>query len=341
MIVKDEKRGTWMVKYYIRGANGKLKSTTKRGFLTKKAAKQFELNVSGMSETPITFFALYKEYIKSLNCSDEEKQTRISYCEKWITFKDRKIDTISKPILNHWNVFMKDGCNLSPTTKNRIIGFVKGTYKYANEVYGVQDISNVLKVFPKEQSEKEVLTVEEFNRMIQFETNPVYYAFFYTAYWTGCRRGELKGLFKEDLSDHAFTIKHTMRLGEDSMKEGNKTTKLHKTVQLDDETYNLLIPLAHRPGKYLFGDDTPLCNETIRRRLKSLCQQADINKNITVHSLRHSHGSILLANGVDIATVSKRLRHSSIRTTLENYIHILDDDGKVTIEAINKIKNTH
>lgn len=57
-----------------------------------------------------------------------------------------------------------------------------------------------------------------------------------------------------------------------------------------------------------------------------------------MHNLRHSHGSILLANGVDIANVSKRLGHASINTTLQNYIHLLDDDGKITIEAIEKIK---
>ena len=338
MIVKDKKRGTWTVKYYVKTKGGKLKSTTKRGFLTKTAAKQFEIDVSNLVETPLSFYDLYKEYIESLNCSSEEKRTRIRYCENWVTFKDKKIDSVSKPILSQWSVFMKEGCDLSPTTKNRIISFVKGTYRYANEIYGVKDISNVLKMFPKEQNEKEILTVDEFNKMISFEKNPIYYAFFYTAFWTGCRRGELKGLYKEDLTDHAITIKHTMRLGESSMKEGNKTSKLHKTVQLDDDTYELLVQLAHRSGKYLFGDDTPLSNETLRRRLKSLCKQADINKNITIHSLRHSHGSILLANGVDIATVSKRLRHSSIRTTLDNYIHILDDDGKVSIDAINKIK---
>ena len=338
MIVKDKKRGTWTVKYYVKGKGGNLKSTTKRGFLTKTAAKQFEIDVSNLVETPLNFYDLYKEYIESLNCSGEEKRTRIRYCEKWVTFKDKKIDSVSKPILSQWSVFMKEGCNLSSTTKNRIISFVKGTYRYANEIYGVKDISNVLKSLPKETTEKEILTVDEFNRMISYEKNPIYYAFFYTAYWTGCRRGELKGLYKEDLLDHALVIKRTIRIGEDTLKEGTKTSKLHKTVQLDDDTYNLLVPLAERKGKYLFGDDTPIPNETIRRRLDNNVENAGINKHISIHCLRHSHGSVLLANGVDIATVSKRLRHSSINTTLNSYIHILDDDGKVSIDAINKIK---
>lgn len=339
MICKDTKRGTWTVRYWRKNADGKLTPTTKRGFLTKNAARQFEMDVSHSSLSS-TFFDLYKEHIARMDCSDEEKHTRLHYCEKWVSFKDFKIDSISKPVLAKWNDFLRTECNLSPTTKNRIISYVKGTYKYANEIYDIKDISSVLKSFPKETEEKEILTIDEFNKVLSFETNPIIRAFFYTAYWTGCRRGELKGLYKKDLVDHGFIIKHTMRLGKDSLKEGNKTSKLHKTIQLDDETYNMLLPLSKREGLYLFGDEAPLSNETIRRHLNKDLKEAGITKHITMHCLRHSHGSILLANGVDIATVSKRLRHKSINTTLSTYIHILDDDGKITVDAIEKIKKS-
>ena len=39
--------------------------------------------------------------------------------------------------------------------------------------------------------------------------------------------------------------------------------------------------------------------------------------------LRHSHASVLLANGVDLATVSARLDHSSVRVTADVYAHAL------------------
>lgn len=48
--------------------------------------------------------------------------------------------------------------------------------------------------------------------------------------------------------------------------------------------------------------------------------------------LRHSHGSLLFSKGVDIARYQKRLGHSSISTTIENYIHVLDDEGKTVID---------
>ncbi len=341
MIARDKKRGTWYVKYYQKDKEGNFISTTKRGFLDKVSAKRFELEVIGTTQSPTTFAMMYKEWLRSLNCSDEEKNTRKSYCDRFITFRNKKLESITKAhLIAFRNDFQKND-ELSVTTKNRILGYIKSTYNYATEIYDIKNIGNVILLYPNDKEEKEILTLDEFNKMIEFEPNPIYKAFFYTAYWTGCRRGELRGLYKEDLHDHSLTIKHTMRLGEDSMKVGHKTGKLCKTVALDEDTYSMLLPLACREGKYLFGDDTPLSNESIRRHLKSCLEQAEITKHITVHSLRHSHGSLLLASGVDVATVSKRLGHSSISTTINNYIHILDDEGKVVVNAIDKIKEKH
>jgi integrase len=42
------------------------------------------------------------------------------------------------------------------------------------------------------------------------------------------------------------------------------------------------------------------------------------------HALRHSHASALIAAGVDIVTVSKRLGHGSPAITLRIYAHLFD-----------------
>ncbi len=39
--------------------------------------------------------------------------------------------------------------------------------------------------------------------------------------------------------------------------------------------------------------------------------------------MRHSHGAVLLADGVDLATVSEWLGHSSVRVTADVYSHAL------------------
>ncbi|WP_206859637.1 site-specific integrase [Candidatus Enterococcus mangumiae] len=65
-------------------------------------------------------------------------------------------------------------------------------------------------------------------------------------------------------------------------------------------------------------------NSTINNRLKILCTNANIPV-ITIHSLRHTHASLLLFAGVSIASVAKRLGHSSMTTTQETYLHIIQE----------------
>ncbi|HBM4627321.1 TPA: site-specific integrase, partial [Listeria innocua] len=65
-------------------------------------------------------------------------------------------------------------------------------------------------------------------------------------------------------------------------------------------------------------------NSTINNRLNVLCENANI-PTITVHSLRHTHASLLLFAGVSIASVANRLGHSSMTTTQETYLHIIQE----------------
>lgn len=63
-------------------------------------------------------------------------------------------------------------------------------------------------------------------------------------------------------------------------------------------------------------------NSTINHQLAVLCRNANIPI-ITIHSLRHTHASLLLFAGVSIASVARRLGHSSMSTTQETYLHII------------------
>lgn len=65
-------------------------------------------------------------------------------------------------------------------------------------------------------------------------------------------------------------------------------------------------------------------NSTINNRLETLCKKANVPI-ITIHSLRHTHASLLLFAGVSIASVARRLGHSSMTTTQETYLHIIQE----------------
>jgi integrase len=58
---------------------------------------------------------------------------------------------------------------------------------------------------------------------------------------------------------------------------------------------------------------------------------------ITFHSLRHTHASQLIDQGVDIVTISKRLGHSKPDVTLRIYAHLFRKDDSKAAAAINAV----
>ena len=70
-------------------------------------------------------------------------------------------------------------------------------------------------------------------------------------------------------------------------------------------------------------DGNPLKPDSVSASVSLLCRRLGLPKGASLHTLRHSHGSVLLADGVDLVTVSERLGHSSVRVTAEIYSHAL------------------
>lgn len=66
------------------------------------------------------------------------------------------------------------------------------------------------------------------------------------------------------------------------------------------------------------------------------CNRAAISKHVTFHSARHTNAVLLLENGADIYTVSKRLGHREIRTTAI-YAKIVDQKMKEAANLIPEI----
>jgi len=65
-----------------------------------------------------------------------------------------------------------------------------------------------------------------------------------------------------------------------------------------------------------------LLDGAVSKWLKSACRDAEIEKRVTVHVLRHSYATHLLQSGVDVRTIQEALGHNSVQTT-EMYTHVL------------------
>ncbi|MCZ6865663.1 MAG: site-specific integrase [Candidatus Dadabacteria bacterium] len=72
----------------------------------------------------------------------------------------------------------------------------------------------------------------------------------------------------------------------------------------------------------------------IRTAFKNACNRAGL-KNLRFHDLRHTFATRLVLAGVDLATVSKLLGHSSIQMTMR-YAHPTPEALKSAVSKLNK-----
>ena len=85
----------------------------------------------------------------------------------------------------------------------------------------------------------------------------------------------------------------------------------------------------YKPDIYLFEgrQKNQYSPNSVRSVLKKAMRLANISKQASVHSLRHSFATHLLENGTDIRIIQKLLGHKNIRTTLQ-YTHVAESTIK-------------
>lgn len=77
-------------------------------------------------------------------------------------------------------------------------------------------------------------------------------------------------------------------------------------------------------------------NSTVNDKLDRLCRQSGVPV-ISIHGLRHTHASLLLFTGVSIASVARRLGHSSINTTQKTYLHIIQELENQDVDLVMRL----
>lgn len=102
---------------------------------------------------------------------------------------------------------------------------------------------------------------------------------------------------------------------------------------------------AYEDHDLLFCQDNgrPLDPSAVSKLFSHLAAAAGL-PHVRLHDLRHGQASLMLAAGLPVEVVSKRLGHSTIGITLDTYSHLLEGVGRRVAEAamglVPRVKTT-
>jgi integrase len=169
---------------------------------------------------------------------------------------------------------------------------------------------------------------------------------------TGMREGEIIGLAWSmfDWGCGAIHLTSQLKWLREARRWERQTLKNNRDhyVVLDEETLGELRELHARylEERELRGAEwnpeglafptttgTPLSASNLLRDLRQLTEKAGIER-ITFHKLRHTAGSLQLAEHATMTTVSKNLGHSSVSVTATVYAHAYADDQREAVSAV-------
>lgn len=152
--------------------------------------------------------------------------------------------------------------------------------------------------------------------------------FFYLISKTGLRFAEALALTPEDF-DFEKQILIINKSWNYKEKIGHfqptKNTSSNRTVMVDwqlIQQFQTMINGRDPKSPIFFEKNQRIYNSTLNQKLATYCRRSEIPI-ISIHGLRHTHASLLLYEGVSIASVAKRLGHTNTTTTQETYIHII------------------
>lgn len=192
--------------------------------------------------------------------------------------------------------------------------------------------------------------------------------YFTLAIYSGFRRGEMIALQWKDINFKKGLITISKATSSAKSTQGQfikdpKTKAGNRTIMLPGICFDLLKQwkteqdqTARALGDYWQGSQDPeerfvfiqdngkqmhLSTPTHKLReiitaYNAAVPDPDKLPQIHLHDLRHTSASILISAGVDIATVSRRLGHSKISTTLNIYTHAMPDIDQTASDALEK-----
>lgn len=176
----------------------------------------------------------------------------------------------------------------------------------------------------------------------------VMYPVLMTALHTGMRIGEILALRWDnvDLKNRCIYVEEGLSQKEDD--DGSirltlgttKTASSVRTIEISDSLCDVLsVMKTHSHGSQIVfhtQNGTHVAPNNWGRTWRDMLDEVGMRGKYRPHEFRHTHVTVLLAEGFSPASVAKRVGHADAHTTLTVYAHAVDGDGRRMADIFNK-----
>jgi integrase/recombinase XerD len=289
-----------------------------------KKLKQSSTETAKPLETMAGWIDRYTVYLRS-ECHLAENTVQayrrdLVHMHEWLEGRSPTILGISDMI--DFIAFLKDK-NLAPTTISRHVVAIRMFYKFLQLESAIKDNPAELLTTPKVwQRVPTVLTIAQIDRFLSapqpFDQHWMRdRAILELMYATGCRVSEISNMLVANvhlkdgycLAEGKGSKQRMVPLGARAIESIETYLAEYRPVLAGHRD------LAQSPWLVLSRTGIRLRREAIWELIKRYAPRADIDPEVSPHTLRHSFATHLLGGGADLRLIQEMLGHASIQTT--------------------------
>ena len=244
---------------------------------------------------------------------------------------------------------LNDKVGLSPKTINDLLTITKETFKYAQN-HGVEIKCNFNGLSAKKHNtDMRVLNKSETKQLVDYLNSDldIYKSGVLLCLFTGIRIGELCALKWKNISLENKTIKveETMQRIQKLNSSEDAKTKIIITapksftstriIPIPDFVVEILKCYKKDSDSYFLSEKNKTMIEprTMQNKFQKYIKECGIPK-ANFHSLRHTFATRCVELGFDIKSLSEILGHSSVKITLDKYVHCSMDLKRMNMSKL-------